>query len=147
LPLKGTNKNGGFENTLISYVIKVSGSSEWKNNTTIVTLKQDLRYVLRGAMGIWDVERGSSDIGFGGANTQGARWFQDAHQRTISLKAGWLDGDTSIKQVFELFEVTTLNIGDWARGNFYHGKGTTTNIKWEVIKVLLKTGNIPAPYK
>ncbi|CAN5256002.1 hypothetical protein BH20ACI1_BH20ACI1_04100 [soil metagenome] len=132
---------------MISYVIRVSGSPEWKNNTTVITLKQDLRYVFRGAMGIWDIERGSSDIGFGGANTQGARWFQDAHEMTISLKVGWLDGDTSIKQVFELFEVNTLSVGNWGHGNFYHGKKTTTNIKWEVIKVLPTTGSIPAPYK
>ena len=44
---------------MISYFIRVSGSSEWKNNTTVITLKQDLRYVFREAMGMrWSNKSG-----------------------------------------------------------------------------------------
>jgi hypothetical protein len=127
---------------MIDYVFRVKGDSKWGlNQTTEVTLKHDIRYVMHyGAMGVWDIKGGANSHGSGGENTYHARWFKDPYEKTVSLKLGWYEGETKIIEVFTFFQIDVLEIGKYGFGNFYFGgMPTATNIQWEIIKWLPPT--------
>lgn len=124
-----------------NYVLRLSESPRWSEPIKL-TLKEELRYVIRGAKGRWDVEKAYININTSSNNTSHARWYWDTDDGSIEIRIGFFDNaendsfDES-QLFFKLYQVRNLlKPGDYGRGNFYYGGlEPSNNIAWKVKEV------------